>query len=138
MKSKLDSILLVDDDKMTNFFNKKLISSLDVTEHVCAVESGSEALEYLKGVESGVNPHPHVIFLDINMPGMNGWEFLENYWELDLILNNDVHVIMLSTSEDPADIEKAELLFGVSKYFAKPLTEDKVRDVIKRFFHERM
>ncbi len=83
MKRKLDSILLVDDDESSNYFHQLIINKLNCAEHVHQACDGREALEILNDGINGKFPIPSVIFLDVNMPGMNGWDFLEEYEKLD-------------------------------------------------------
>ena len=107
MKQKLNCILLIDDDKPTNFINEVVIKQLDCAEKIVVVQNGSEALDYLKSKDDGEHPQPDLIFLDINMPAMNGWEFLEKYTELDKKQHGKVVVIMLTTSLNQDDEKKA-------------------------------
>lgn len=83
MTKKVKCILLIDDDEPTNFLHKIVISDSGRAEKVVEVQSGFEALDYLEKMEDGKYPQPDLIFLDINMPAMNGWEFLEEYDKLD-------------------------------------------------------
>ena len=108
MRKKINCILLIDDDKSTNFLHKIIIEETGVSEKVEAVQSGQEALDYLERKKEGVYPKPDLIFLDINMPGMNGWEFLEEYEKLDDNLKGEIMIMMLTTSINPDDEEKAK------------------------------
>src|SRR5438445_13790262 len=107
MNKKLKCIMLVDDNPDDNFFHERVIKKDNAAEFVVAKQTGMDALEYLKSKKSNEDPHPDLIFLDINMPGMNGWEFLEEYNKLDEIFKSRAIIIMLTTSENPDDKMKA-------------------------------
>lgn len=136
MNQQLNCILLIDDDETTNYVNTILINKASCAKEVRSVTSGHQALEYLKSVdENGNHPQPDLIFLDINMPVMNGWEFIEEYNQLLPEQRGKVLVWMLSTSDNPADRERAKSL-GSDGFMAKPLTISKLMDVIKRHFKQ--
>jgi len=78
--------------------------------------------------------HPDMIFLDINMPGMNGWEFLEEYSKLDKQRQSEVIIIMLTTSDSPSDKAKAAALDIVADYKTKPLTKEMVHEIKDKYF----
>src|SRR5687767_1028183 len=101
MKQKLNCILVIDDDEPTNFFTRMIIEQCDCTDHIKVVESAQEALEYLTRSVSGNDeqyPCPDLILLDINMPAMNGWEFLEEYKKLSNEKKGKIMIVMLTTS----------------------------------------
>ena len=134
----LDCILLVDDDPPTNFIHQKIIQTTDVDAHVYACESGKSALDYLNGLEPFQDeeecPKPGIIFLDINMPGMDGWEFLERYETLPAEKKERVVVAMLTTSINPADKILAESNSNVYSFFSKPLKRDYINQLISEKF----
>src|SRR5258708_36657106 len=106
MNKKLNCILLIDDDEPTNFLNKMTIDQSGCAEWVQVVQSGQEALDYLQGTGRFKNrkedyPRPDLIFLDINMPAMDGWEFLDKYKELPKDQKAEIVLIMLTTSLNP-------------------------------------
>lgn len=134
----LDCILLVDDDAPTNFIHRKIIQNSNVEAHIQACESGECALDYLEGFapfqKDEENPRPGIIFLDINMPGMNGWEFLDRYERLPEEKKEKVVVAMLSTSINPDDLARAERNANVYTFFSKPLRTDYISQLINEKF----
>jgi CheY-like chemotaxis protein len=134
MNRKLNCILLIDDDEPTNFLHKFVIEKTGFAEKCVTVQNGQEALDYLKREEDGKYPQPDLIFLDINMPRMNGWEFLDEYEKLEKAQKGNIVVVMLTTSLDPSDKEKAEKKIGINEFMSKPLTAENVEEIIKRYF----
>ncbi len=133
---KLKSILLVDDDEPTNFLHKMIIGKTGFVEEVATALNGIEALKYIKDAVKGKHPEPDLIFLDINMPAMNGWEFLEEYKKLDDVKKRQFVVVMLTTSLNPDDKKRAEEEYGiVNGFINKPLTKDILREIIEKHFN---
>ncbi|MBF4519536.1 response regulator [Flavobacterium sp. ANB] len=134
MKQKLDYIMLVDDNKIDNFFHERVIKKYNAAIKVIIKESAKEALYFLQNKDYSKNSPTSVIFLDINMPGMNGWEFLEEYKNLDKNLQCKLIVVMLTTSQNPDDIEMAKknnILFG---FKTKPLDKDMLAKVFEKYY----
>lgn len=127
-------VLLIDDDKATNFFNKMVVNRHGGFDEVESVESGYDALDYLKSVNDKTDLKPDLIFLDINMPGMNGWEFLSEFVKLDQSITSDIKVILLSTSSDPADVKRAIKKHPVTDYINKPLSFLLLNEVLSKHF----
>ena len=125
--------MLVDDDSDDNFFHEREIKKTHLDTIVITKDSGIKALEYLKSKEE---PHTDLIFLDINMPGMNGWEFLKEYGQLDKELQSRAIIIMLTTSDNPDDAAKANTNSFVSDYITKPLTKEIMEDINKKYFNK--
>lgn len=135
MKTKLNCILLIDDDKATNVYNSAIVRQAEVAEAIEVCESGESAIEYLTSVMNGSHPQPALIFLDVNMPGMNGWEFLEQYHKLTEDQKGKVVVFMLTTSLDPDD-ERKSTQMGAKGFIRKPLTPELVREIAQEHFPE--
>ena len=123
--------MLVDDNPDDNFFHEREIKKTRLAPVVVTKESGTEALKYLKSKEE---PHSDLIFLDINMPGMNGWEFLKEYNQLDKVLQSRAIIIILTTSENARDVARANTYSFVTDYITKPLTREIMGDIIKKYF----
>jgi CheY-like chemotaxis protein len=126
--------MLVDDNADDNFFHERVIRKNGYAEVVISMESGAEALQYLKEVQDE-SKYPELIFIDINMPGMNGWEFLEEFNTLEIAKKISKTCIMLTNSENPDDIAKANEL-GVLDFKTKPLTVEILDQIIKDLFGE--
>lgn len=132
--NKLDCILLIDDDIPTNFYNKKVIEKLNCTNHIEVCTSAEDGLAFLKSkFKDGLPPQPELIFLDINMPTMDGWEFLDEYESLPEPQKGKVVVVMLTTSVNPDD-EKRALEKGIKGFARKPLTANILQQLIEEHF----
>lgn len=136
MKKKLKNVLLIDDSESDNFYHARKITKMGITDTIHMCFSGPEALEYLKSKLEGINPQPTLIFLDINMPGMNGWEFLEEYEKLDIAEQGEVVLTMLSNSIDERDKRKAHDYKTVQGYYSKPLSEEYLTTIIEKHFKD--
>jgi CheY-like chemotaxis protein len=132
---KIDCIMLVDDNPHDNFFHERAIAQYDPAVRVLKMESAVDALAYLESPSQGdTDPRPDLIFLDINMPYMNGWEFLEEYKKLDGGYKGHTIIVMLSTSEPPSKMELEANGDVVSDFVTKPLTREALEGIGKRFF----
>jgi CheY-like chemotaxis protein len=134
LKKKLSCILLVDDDPDDNFFHDIIIRKMDIAETIKVANDGVEALEHLK--ERAVPPE--LIFLDINMPRMNGWEFIDRYKHLDKKQKARTIVMMLSTSANPDEIKKAQEIEEVSGFKTKPLSREMLTEILNDFFKDHL
>jgi CheY-like chemotaxis protein len=121
-------ILIIDDDEINNFIAAKLIDKIPVKAKVTTCLNGQQGLDKVKSLLDS-EEFPDIIFLDINMPIMNGWEFLEDYDKLKNQINKQVIINMLSSSVYNDDINKAETYPSVNKFISKPLTVEKIKDL---------
>ncbi|MCW3128195.1 MAG: response regulator [Bacteroidetes bacterium] len=133
---KVNCIMLIDDSDSDNYYHEHVIRKNKSAETLVVRESAEEALEYLKSARSKGDPNPDIIFLDIHMPGMNGWQFLEEYNKLDKELQGRVIVVMLTTLANPADKERAANAGSLTKYRTKPLTAKTLDEVYDEHFKE--
>ena len=133
---KLSCILLVDDDETTNFANQMLLEDLAVTERVLVANNGRQALEMIQR-QCGEGYCPALILLDINMPVMNGFEFLAAYERLDFEHKQLVVIVMLTTSLHPSDTHRLQEV-PIQGFLNKPLTEQMVGDLLKEHFHRAL
>lgn len=124
--------MLIDDNPDDNFYHERVIKKSHAAEVVISKDTGMAALEYLKSKKDSDHIHPELIFLDINMPGMNGWEFLQEYEKLDKDSQCKVIVVMLTTSENPDDQAKATRV--VPHFRTKPLTTQMLEEIITKDF----
>ena len=141
MKQKLSCILLIDDNDSDNFIHKKVIDKADITNHVEIAMNGKEALDLLTikgkcGQPENSYCQPELIFLDINMPVMDGWEFLAEYQKLKEIQKGKVVFIMLTTSLNPSDKAKAEKMLEIGCFQYKPLTLQMIHEILQNHFPE--
>lgn len=137
MENKLNCILLIDDDESTNFLHEIIINQAGIANQVISLLSGPAALDYLQKKMNGEYPKPDLIFLDINMPGMNGWEFLDEYKKLEKSQQGKFVVVMLTTSLHPQDAERAQGMNEINDFMNKPLTIEMLNDVIEKYFPDR-
>jgi CheY-like chemotaxis protein len=134
---KINCILLIDDNPADNDFHKIIIKEADICNQVKVASNGTEALEYIKKsgeIDGEEYPKPNIIFLDINMPRMNGFEFLEEYKKLDDKLKSEVVVVMLTTSLNPDDALKAKNEKVIKEFQNKPLTVESLNDIVEKYF----
>ncbi|WP_439482244.1 response regulator [Cyclobacterium plantarum] len=133
--NKLDCVLLIDDDEATNFYHTLILEEECEWVHIQSVNSAKEGLDYLlgKGVYAN-SPQPGIVFLDINMPGMDGWEFLEAYDELSKDIHDRVVVSILTTSFNPGDKDRAETIPSVKEFANKPLTPEVFWSLVDKNF----
>jgi len=133
MRKKLNSILLVDDDEDDNFFHKIIINKMNMVNQIDIATNGIEAITYL---ENENKIPPDIIFLDLNMPKMNGWEFLEQYKGLSLPHRAKVLIIILTTSANPDDIKRAKEIQDVTGFETKPLSKEILTKILEQHFQD--
>jgi CheY-like chemotaxis protein len=126
--------MLIDDNPDDNFIHERVIRNNHYTDCVIKMENAYDALDYFKNKTATDTQQIDILFLDINMPGMNGWEFLEEYDKLDSACRKGVVVVMLTTSESEEDKRKAQKWGFTSDFKTKPLTRQMMEDILKNHF----
>ena len=122
----LEQILCIDDDPITLMLCKKVISKSSFSHEVVTAQNGEEALHHfniLKYTNDQAKKRPELIFLDLNMPIMGGWEFLDHFTSSDYKEFNTVPVIVLSSTIDPEDLAKAKKYPIIIDFLSKPITQ---------------
>lgn len=133
---KVDCILLVDDDEFDNYFHESNIRKAGVCNHIHIVYDGESALEYInKSLNGNAGyPKPDIIYLDINMPRMNGFEFIDEFRNLDEKFRSGIAIIILSTSGNPRDVSAAMSYNEVKEFQNKPLTVEMIHETVEKYF----
>lgn len=132
MHPKTDFILLIDDDEATRFLHRIIADEAGVTENILEADGAERGLMMLEKMKTE-NPNARgLIFLDINMPVMNGWEFLEKLQSDDRFQLQAVHLYMVSSSEYPKDLERIKNEPLICGYVPKPLNVEKVLEAAEK------
>ncbi len=126
--------MLVDDNQHDNFFHEREIRKTRLGNlTIVTKQTASEALAFLK-LDLVDTLHPALIFLDINMPGMDGWDFLDEYEKLDKDQQSKAIIMMLTTSENQKEVARANANTSVSDFITKPLTRKKMMEINDKYF----
>jgi len=126
---KIDLVMLVDDNDTDNFISRRIIEITNFAKNVEIKNSGKSALEYLELNKESPENLPEYIFLDINMPIVDGFVFLYEFEKFSSFLRNKCKVIILSSSDNKRDIDKIVNNDNVVKFITKPLTENALEEI---------
>ena len=132
VKQKLNCILLVDDDAATNYLHKRVVKEEGCAEQIVTADNGAAALKYLQQLAAENQPPPELIFLDINMPVLNAWEFLEVYQKLPEEQKSKSVIVMLTTSLNPEDENRAGEYSEIASFKFKPLDKNMLTEVLEK------
>ncbi len=128
--NKKKNIFLVDDDRTTNFVHRTLISKV---EKDAVVDDFLEAYEFLEFLAENINHAenlPDFILLDVNMPQMSGWEFLDEYKKTIFPFMKKCKIVMVTSSNNSIDLEKARQYPFVKGYYVKPISSDMLTEIL--------
>lgn len=127
---KTDVISIIDDDTIYQFTTVKVIELENIAKKIVVFSDGEEAIEFLIENVDSADTLPDIIFLDINMPYMDGWEFLEEYAKLKPHLPKAIVIYIVSSSVSSMDMDRAKSISDVTDYIVKPITSDKFKAII--------
>ena len=126
---KYKNVLLIDDNHIDNLINRKILDNAMYAENIIVIDSPQEAFDFLRqSLATGENI-PEIIFLDLRMPVMNGFEFLKSLLELPELKPNLFKIFVLSSSLDPKDINRIKENHLVSRFIGKPLTNQILEEI---------
>lgn len=125
---KLRSILLIDDDEVTNFLNQELMSDLQLAQQVETLTDARQALELVED-RCSQGQGPDLILLDLKMPVFSGFDFLSSFQKLPSSMVQHIKIIVLTTSNNPKDIQRLQDL-GIENVLNKPLTKEKILNLV--------
>jgi len=130
---KLKNILLIDDDYPTNFLHEIILTDSGRVENIEAKLTADLGMAYLhEAFEKDISPE--LIFLDINLPAKNGFEFMDEYELLPEEIKSKSQIIMFSTSENPSDIQRSKTYPSIKEIIVKPISEEIINGIINNYF----
>ena len=133
MIKKLPKIGIIDDDTIYHFILTSIINKNKLAESILSFLDGEKAIQYLTENKMNNEKIPDVLFLDVNMPIMDGWMFIEEYARIKTDITKKTLVFMLSSSANPIDIERADKISEISNYIIKPLNLEEVKIIFENY-----
>ncbi len=128
---KIKTLCLVDDDDIFQLITQRVIAQTNLVDTIKVFSNGLDAMDFLRSVAQNAAQLPEIILLDLNMPVMDGWEFLEEFTLLKPRLEKKITIYVVSSSIAPSDIQRAEAINEVTDYIIKPITTEKLLDMLK-------
>lgn len=128
MKPEISLACIIDDDPIFIFGTKKMMSYSGICESFLIFKNGKEAYDHLSIIIKENKSLPDIILLDINMPIMNGWQFLDEIIKIDI--PKELKIFIVSSSENPEDIEKAKEYNFIKNYVVKPINATKLKQIM--------
>jgi two-component system chemotaxis response regulator CheY len=125
-------VALIDDDKIFQLTSSKFIKSTSITDRLLQFENAEDALKFLTSNINNASALPDYIFLDINMPFIDGWMFLDDYDKFKHTLPKPILIYMVSSSIDPRDINRAKNNSNIKDYVIKPVSREKFTELLGR------
>lgn len=124
------NVCIVDDDDIYQFTMTMALESLKGVDRIMVFNDGAEALDFMLDNLNKENELPDIIFLDIDMPIMDGFQFMEEYVKIKPKVGKRIVIYMVSSSVDPADIERAKKISAISDYIVKPIKEEQLKTIL--------
>jgi len=128
--SKIDSCCIIDDDPIFIYGTKRIMKEMDFCDEFVIYNNGQEALDGILKITSTGEKLPAIILLDLNMPIMNGWEFLDEFIKIPTNNTDPISIYIISSSVDPRDLEKVKAYEKVSNYILKPITPKDLETIL--------
>lgn len=132
MSKTLNAVCIIDDDEIYQFTTKRMIEKTQLVKKILVFSDAEKALEFIDSTISNSEDTPEIILLDINMPMMDGWEFLEKYIQIQPKLAKKIIIYMISSSLDKRDIAKAKEISEITDYIVKPISTEQIKEILIR------
>ncbi|WP_395047985.1 response regulator, partial [Flavobacterium sp.] len=127
---KINTFCIIDDDDIYQLTTSVLLKRTDLVNKIIVFSNGLKAINFLKDEMGNKENIPDILFLDVNMPVMDGWEFLEEYLLIKPMMPKRVVIYMVSSSVDEKDVLKAKSISALSGYLVKPISSQNIMEVI--------
>ncbi|MBU2905255.1 response regulator [Arenibacter algicola] len=127
------SFFLIDDDEIFQFIMKNTIAEISPDIKIKFFSDGEKGIDFLKQNLGAATNLPDIILLDVNMPFMDGWEFLNEYKSLQTEIKKDINIYLLTSSNNPNDIAMAKEISELSGYLVKPISKEGIKNLISHF-----
>jgi CheY-like chemotaxis protein len=124
------SVLIIDNDPIYRTISQKIIEKLDLAETIFVKKNGYTAIDFIINVLATKSKLPEIIFLDIEMPVMNGWEFMDEYCKIENTLLTGIEIYIVSSSISKVDKDKAKSYSEIKDFISKPLTIENLKTIL--------
>jgi CheY-like chemotaxis protein len=131
-KKKIGNLWIIDDDPMASFYIKRLAELGDLANIITIYDKSKWAIDYLLHHKNSLEHLPDVILLDLYMPEMDGWGFLEEFTKIKTQLSKHIDIYIISSSSHPKDLDRAKTFTDVAAYLTKPVTKDQLTEVVAK------
>jgi CheY-like chemotaxis protein len=124
-------ICVIDDDPIYQIITKKIINKTNSQKRIISFQNGAEAIEFLVGNIHKPEELPNIILLDIDMPVMDGWDFIISFKKISRMISKKIFIYIVSSSIAESDKQKAKIFEEIDGYFSKPLTLENFKEIEK-------
>jgi CheY-like chemotaxis protein len=131
MMNKIKNVCIVDDDELFQFVMRQHLERLEMVENIHKFNDGEQALNYIKSNIQQPEHLPELILLDVNMPYMDGWQFMREYIQLELPAGVSIKIYILSSSTHENDLQKAKEFPILAGYLVKPIGKQLIQQILK-------